>query len=176
MNSSARTAVLIGVAAVVALVALRPRNRTPDTAPDNTAVVAANGQTLAARDPILDSLILTVHKSPTCGCCKKWVDHMEANGFKVVTVDHPDVNPIKKELGVKPELQSCHTSKIGTYVIEGHVPAEDVIRLLKEKPDVFGLAVPDMPNGSPGMEGLVKEKYDVLLIEKNGATRVFSSR
>jgi hypothetical protein len=125
---------------------------------------------------LASSLTLTVHKSPTCGCCKKWVEHMEAHGFKVVVVDHEDMTQIKNELGVKAPLQSCHTAKIGNYVIEGHVPAEDVLRMLREKPEIAGLAAPGMPNGSPGMEGMLKDKYDVLSFDKTGATKVYSHR
>ena len=116
-----------------------------------------------------------VYKSPTCGCCEKWVEHLRAEGFAVRTTDVPDVTPIKLENGVTPDLASCHTAFVGGYVIEGHVPASDVERLLSERPAVAGLAVPGMPVGSPGMEGPKPQAYDVLAFEAGGRTTVFSS-
>ncbi len=177
-----RTAVLILVAVVVAIIVLRPRTRAADTPAPQTATHGevhtspAAHTSNAADSALIAGLVLTVHKSPTCGCCQKWVEHMEANGFKVMTVDHQDMTPVKRELGVTKELESCHTAKIGSYVIEGHVPAEDVMQLLREKPEVAGIAAPGMPMGSPGMEALVKEKYDVVSFDKTGATKVFSHR
>lgn len=119
-----------------------------------------------------------VWKTATCGCCIKWVEHLEANGFKVAAnnVAYGMLARIKRQAGIPEEQASCHTAKIGGYVIEGHVPAGDVKRLLDEKPDAAGLAVPGMPIGSPGMEqGEEKEPYDVLLVKKDGATEVFAS-
>ena len=95
---------------------------------------------------------MTVYKSPTCGCCEKWVDHVRSHGITVTVVDEPQMNPLKGSLGIPAELRSCHTAKIGGYLIEGHVPAPDIQRLLRERPAVDGLAVPGMPIGSPGME------------------------
>ena len=119
---------------------------------------------------------MTVYKSPTCGCCKKWVTHLEQNGFKVKSVDMQNVIPKKIELGITQQTASCHTGVINGYVIEGHVPASDIKRLLKEKPaNAIGLSVPGMPIGSPGMEqGSRKDDYSVLLIDKTGRTRVYS--
>lgn len=118
---------------------------------------------------------VTVYKSPTCGCCKEWVKHMRANGFSVKTQDVPDVTPHKIANDVPVALGSCHTATVDGYVIEGHVPASDVKRLLKERPRVRGLAVPGMPIGSPGMEqGAHKERYDVLTFDKQGNTSVYS--
>lgn len=119
---------------------------------------------------------VTVYKSPTCGCCKKWVSHLEKNGFSVEVHNQYDVSPIKAQYGVPRRLHSCHTAKVGGYVIEGHVPAEEITRLLEEKPQVTGLAVPGMPMGSPGMEGPRKDAYDVLTFHENGKTTIFSSR
>ncbi|MDH5407122.1 MAG: DUF411 domain-containing protein [Gammaproteobacteria bacterium] len=120
---------------------------------------------------------ITVYKSPTCGCCKKWITHLEQNGFKVKSVDMQSVTSKKIEFGITPMTASCHTGVIDGYVVEGHVPAKDIKRLLKEKPKgIKGLSVPGMPIGSPGMEqGDRKDKYDVLSIDKNGKTSVFSS-
>jgi len=118
-----------------------------------------------------------VYKSPSCGCCGLWVKHMQDQGFKVTAnnVAYSILARIKRQAGVKEEYASCHTAKIGGYVIEGHVPAEDVKRLLAEKPDAMGLVVPGMPIGSPGMEmGNEKEAYEVLLVKKDGTTEVFA--
>lgn len=119
---------------------------------------------------------IVVYKSPTCGCCGKWVEHMQAAGFKVDVENRRDLAPIKAELGVPPGLQSCHTARVGGYIIEGHVPADLVQRLLDEKPDIKGLAVPGMPMGSPGMEGPGKDPYDVLAIGKDGRLQVYARR
>jgi len=115
------------------------------------------------------------YKDPYCGCCSAWIDHMKANGFTVKFENRSDMNAIKQANGVTRELASCHTAIVDGYVIEGHVPASDVKRLLAEKPAVTGLAVPGMPMGSPGMEGPVKHAYDVLTFTKDGKTAVFSS-
>lgn len=118
---------------------------------------------------------ITVYKSPTCGCCTEWADHLRKNGFAVETVDSLDLSRIKAMSGVKPELASCHTAFVNGYVIEGHVPADDITRLLAEKPDARGLTVPGMPAGSPGMESPTPEHYQVLLIDKTGKTTVFAT-
>lgn len=118
-----------------------------------------------------------VYKSPTCGCCEKWVEHMEKAGFSLVPKDMASgaLMRQKLKLGLNGAQASCHTAEIGGYVIEGHVPADDVKRLLSDKPDAIGLAVPKMPIGSPGMEsGDTKEPYDVLLIKKDGSSEVFA--
>ncbi len=119
---------------------------------------------------------VVVYKSPTCGCCNKWISHLQKNGFKVETQNVKDVVPYKKRHGVTPQLASCHTAIIDGYVIEGHVPASDIKRLLRERPKVKGLAVPGMPIGTPGMEqGSYKDKYNVISFDKNGQNKVFSS-
>lgn len=123
---------------------------------------------------------MTVYKSPTCGCCKDWVKHMEANGFAVKAVDLDDVEDLpkkKRQLGVPAAVQSCHTGVVGAYLIEGHVPADLVKKLLTEKPAVAGLTVPGMVVGSPGMEvGSRKDHYDVLSFTKAGKTSVYARR
>lgn len=119
-----------------------------------------------------------VWKDTNCGCCKDWVLHLEQNGFAVRVFDTGNTQA-RKRLGVPENLGSCHTALVGGYAIEGHVPAQDIVRLLREKPQAVGLAVPGMPVGSPGMDGAVyqgrKDPYNVLLIAKNGATTVFQS-
>ena len=116
-----------------------------------------------------------VYKSPTCGCCTDWVKHLEENGFEVEVTDTNNLNPIKADAGLTPALASCHTAFIGDYVIEGHVPASDIQRLLAEAPKATGLSVPGMPMGSPGMEiGNRKDHYKVILFNDAGQTRVFA--
>lgn len=118
---------------------------------------------------------VAVTRSATCGCCKHWVEHMRKAGFTVTETVADDVTPTARKLGVPDALRSCHTSQIGGYVIEGHVPASDVKRLLAEKPRAVGLSVPGMVMGSPGMEhGDHKMPYDVVLFDKAGKTRVFA--
>jgi len=118
---------------------------------------------------------ITVYKSPSCGCCGKWVEHLEANGFTVKVNNQRDMRPVKQHYGIDGKLQSCHTGVVDGYLIEGHVPAEDIQRLLRERPAVRGLAVPGMPMGSPGMEGPRKDNYDVLAFDDEGKTSHFSS-
>lgn len=109
---------------------------------------------------------ILVHKSPWCGCCARWIDHLEENGFAVRVEEHENMTPIKHEAGVPGELHSCHTAHVEGYVIEGHVPAADIARLLAERPDAQGLAVPGMPAGSPGMEVPGhSEAYQVILFD-----------
>ena len=106
---------------------------------------AAWGQTAVPSTPV------TVYKSPTCGCCGKWVEHLGENGFEVETVDVNAMTSVKESLGVPQSMYSCHTAQVGGYVIEGHVPAADITRLLQQRPPIAGLAVPGMPIGSPGL-------------------------
>ncbi|MBB87106.1 MAG: CopG family transcriptional regulator [Xanthomonadales bacterium] len=114
---------------------------------------------------------VTVYKSPTCGCCEAWVDHLIENGFEVAVVDEPQMNPLKGSLGVPNDLRSCHTAKVDGYIIEGHVPASDIQRLLVERPDVQGLAAPNMPIGSPGMEmGTRVDPYRVMAFSADSRT------
>lgn len=118
-----------------------------------------------------------IYKSPSCGCCEKWVNHMQRAGFNLTPVDLSSGELMQQKLkfGVTGPHASCHTAQIEGYTIEGHVPAEDVKRLLAERPEAIGLAVPDMPAGSPGMEaGDAKDPYDVLLLKKDGTAEVFA--
>jgi len=118
---------------------------------------------------------ISVYKTPTCGCCEKWVAHLEANGFEVSTHDMDDLRSIKSMAGVQPQHASCHTALVDGYVVEGHVPATDIERLLRERPDIVGITVPGMPIGSPGMElGDRRDNFAVITLEKNGTTNVFS--
>jgi hypothetical protein len=119
---------------------------------------------------------MTVYRSPTCGCCKKWVEHARAAGFRVSVKDLDDLSEVKAMLGVPAALQSCHTAVVASYVVEGHVPADLVKRMLAQRPKIVGIAVPGMPIGSPGMEGGTPERYDVIAFERTGATRVYARR
>jgi hypothetical protein len=119
---------------------------------------------------------VTVWKTPNCGCCKDWVAHLQSNGFQVVTHDVPDTAPMRQKLGLPAKYGSCHTAQLGGYVLEGHVPASEVRRLLREKPKAIGLAVPGMPVGSPGMGmGDRRDAYDVLLVLADGSSRVYQT-
>jgi hypothetical protein len=118
--------------------------------------------------------LITVYKSPTCGCCGAWIDHLKHNGLKVKAVDSGNMGSIKARLGVDPTLASCHTARVDGYTIEGHVPAREIKRLLSERPDIAGLSVPGMPMGSPGMEGNRKDPYQVVTMERDGNSRVYA--
>lgn len=116
-----------------------------------------------------------IYKSPTCGCCTKWAGHLRQQGFTVQAKDLTNVEPIKREHSVPAQLRSCHTALLGGYVIEGHVPVSDILRLLKERPQISGIAVPGMPIGSPGMEGPNPEAYKVFSFDDEGNIRPFST-
>ena len=116
---------------------------------------------------------VAVHKEPNCGCCSGWAAHLEAVGFPVTVTDTPQLNRVKARLGVPADLWACHTAEVDGYVIEGHVPSVAIDRLLAERPRARGLAVPGMPNGSPGMEGREPEDYEVFLFGPQGQ-RVFA--
>jgi hypothetical protein len=138
------------------------------------APAAARAEALPAPNPNLP--VVQVWKSPTCGCCAGWVEHMRRAGFQVEVQDVADVTPYKAQHGISPELHSCHTSLVDGYAIEGHVPAEDIVRLLAERPQVSGIAAPGMPVGSPGMEaGNQRDRYDVLTFDREGRTTVWAS-
>lgn len=142
------------------------------------AVCAAALSVATAAAPSVASVkkpTITVYKDPNCGCCKNWIEHLRKHGFTVEAKDTPDMNTIKATLGVPGALTSCHTAVVEGYLIEGHVPASDIDRLLASNPKVKGLAVPGMPMGSPGMEGGMKQHYQVLTFDKAGKTSVFAS-
>jgi hypothetical protein len=145
------------------------------TRPSETATAKAPAATspgnLSTRLPLV-----IVHKSPSCGCCDAWVEHMRSAGFKVDVRNSDDLDPIKKSLGVPADKASCHTAQVGDYFVEGHVPADDVKRLLAEHPDARGLAVPGMPPGSPGMEVPAgrEQHYSVDLVASDGTATPFA--
>lgn len=145
--------------------------------PRRTALVAAAALALPARSNPVKPLV-EVWKDPNCGCCVEWVRHLEANGFAVRVHDTGNT-AMRARLGIAPAYGSCHTARVGGYAIEGHVPAREMHRLLKEKPAGVGLAVPGMPVGSPGMDGPEyngrKDRYDVLLLVAGGGASVYQS-
>lgn len=123
-------------------------------------------------------VLVEVWKDPNCGCCKDWVAHLQANGF-AVKVNETGNDAMRARLGIPQKLASCHTALVGGYAIEGHVPAADIRRLLKDKPQAVGLAVPGMPIGAPGMDGAVygkrRDPYDVIIVSRSGEARVYAS-
>ena len=138
-------------------------------------VASVGGLAIAAPSPGPE---ISVYKNASCGCCKKWVEHMEKSGWTVTAHDVPDVGVYKKKYGVPDNLGSCHTAIVTSgYVVEGHVPADLIDKLVAARPsDVIGLAVPGMVQGSPGMESGRSDKYDVIAFSKGGKTKVFASR
>jgi hypothetical protein len=141
-------------------------------------VVSLAGATLSSQSAVRrsSSPVVQVYKSPSCGCCAKWVDHLRANGFDVRVENQSDLSTIKKQHGIPERLLSCHTATVDGYAVEGHVPAADVHRLLKERPPIAGIAVPGMPTGSPGMEveGWRAERFNVVSFDKQGKLGVFA--
>ena len=157
------TALSFAAVALVALGATQFLSGTPD----------ATEQATETDVPTNEELI--VFASPTCGCCSNWIDHMRQSGFQAEKREVSNINRVKQEAGLPRSLASCHTAFIGGYLIEGHVPASDVKRLLREQPSAAGLSVPRMPVGTPGMEieGRGRDAFDVILFQKNGDQEVF---
>ena len=139
------------------------------------ASIAAAPSTKAPADKsVSPPLEMTVYRSPTCTCCGRWLEHMKQNGFVIKDIQTEDMDAIKHQHGVPDSLQSCHTALVSGYWVEGHVPAEDVKKLLRDKPAVAGISVPGMPVGTPGMEmGPRKDPYAVVQLDKSGNTSVF---
>jgi hypothetical protein len=146
--------------------------------PNRRTLIALLGAALLPPAWADEVLLVEVWKSPTCGCCKDWIRHLEAHGFKVRAHDQGNTDA-RAALGIPLAYGSCHTARVGGYAIEGHVPAREIHRLLKDKPAAVGLAVPAMPIGSPGMDGPEyggrKDPYDVLLVRRDGSTGVYQS-
>jgi len=137
-----------------------------------TIVVASAGWVLTRQQAPTGPRVV-VYKSPRCGCCGKWVDHLRSNGFEVEVVNRGNLDSLKRHYGVPSKLGSCHTATVGKYVIEGHVPADAIRRLLAVRPQIRGLAVPGMPTGSPGMEGPDPVAYEVLQFQADGRQAPF---
>jgi hypothetical protein len=142
------------------------------------ALLSALAAPVLAQSP-LASTEVEVYKSPTCGCCNDWIKHLQANGFRVNATNVPDSRHYRARFGMPHKLGSCHTALVAGYVIEGHVPAREIKRLLRERPKALGLSVPGMPVGSPGMDGPEYgghvDPYDVLLVQADGRASVFAS-
>ena len=180
LRSLPATTALAGLLFATACARAPGVDKTEASAP--TAVVPTRATTMSDAAAAKHAMPATaqrmvVYKSPSCGCCGDWVEHMRAGGFVVEMRDLDNVNPVKERLGVPYGKGSCHTAEVGGYVIEGHVPADDVKRLLAEKPDAKGLVLPGMPAGSPGMETPDgrSEPYTVELIRRDGTTTAFAS-
>lgn len=135
-----------------------------------SACVSVHAAAAATLPPV------TVHKTESCGCCRQWVEHLQKAGFSVKVLNSDNLAPVKQRLGVPAAMGSCHTAEVGGYFVEGHVPVQDMQRLLAEKPRAKGLAVPGMPVGSPGMEVSSGEvaAYEVLLVGMDGAAQVYA--
>lgn len=131
--------------------------------------------TLLTSTATLAAEIVEVHKTAQCGCCHLWVKYLEDNGFEVKVYDRDDLYEYKEELGIKDNLWACHTALVGGYIVEGHVPVEDIKRLLAEKPEAMGISVPNMPMGSPGMEvpGQKGPRYASFIFQKDGTAKVY---
>ena len=142
----------------------------------SAALITLLATILSSRFSVAEDAI-KVYKSPTCGCCSAWIEHLEQKGFRIDAHDVESVNPYKQALGVPYGMGSCHTATIDGYFIEGHVPAEDIKRLLKERPEIIGLTVPGMPIGSPGMEmpNRAPDPFNVYAIDRAGNKTVFAS-
>ena len=157
----AALALLVSVTAVGAAQQAPARSAAPAAAPATPAAAQAANK-------------IVVYKSPTCGCCGQWVTYMRNNGFTVEVHDQADVTPIKTASGVPEALHSCHTAQVGGYVVEGHVPVEAIRRMLRERPQIAGIAVGGMVTGTPGMEaGGRKDPYDVMAFTRDGRTSVY---
>ena len=159
LNRLAAAVLSVAVIAANVVAYAQPKSQTKSATPKTAAT---------AKTPV------TVYKTPTCGCCGGWVQYMNAQGYACAVTDQADLSNVKVKYGVPANLQSCHTSLVGGYVIEGHVPAEDVTRLLREKPAIVGLAAPGMPAASPGMDVPGSPGYDVIAFEKDGRQRVYA--
>lgn len=165
-------AIVVTVAICVVLTRRQGNTRIATAAPVPTRHDVRSSMSAAAEPTTVE-----VYKSPTCGCCVKWIEHLRAEGFAVRATDLDNLNELKASHGVPQQLQSCHTAVVNGYALEGHVPAADVRRLLQERPTIGGLAVAGMPIGSPGMEvpGTKAHAYDVIAFDKGGVTQVFAS-
>ena len=154
-------------------------NLIPSRLGRRTVIAGAGAWLMAAHLPAWSTTVFAeVWKDPSCGCCKDWIALMEQAGFSVKVSDTGN-NGVRAQMGLPNKLGSCHTARVGGYVIEGHVPAREIKRLLREKPDALGLAVPGMKVGSPGMDGPAykgrKDPYEVLLVRRDGSTSVYQS-
>lgn len=170
----------IACASLVAAACATPPAEEPAAAPGASthAAPAVPATPVSADAAGVTDTMMTVYKRADCGCCAKWVEHVEQHGFHVDARDVEDVWPIKEQLGVPERLGTCHTAVIGGYVVEGHVPADIILKMLRERPQIAGIAVAGMPIGSPGMEGdgSRRDRYEVIAIGRDGRTSVYATR
>lgn len=162
---------LIALAFVSAACSSPRSDSVPETPP--AAVVASQPAQAAGAD---SATTLVVYKEATCPCCNKWVEYMQTNGFRVVTYNVTDLDAVKQKHDIAGNLQSCHTTEVGGYFVEGHVPVDLVRKLLAERPRIAGITVPGMPVGSPGMEVGPPEPYDILSVDSAGRTAIYGSK
>ncbi len=172
------SAFTIGAVVMAAgLVAFTQMRNTSDASPPSTIELSSTA--LDSSQPItvpVGERKIVVYKSATCGCCKSWIAYLEKAGYEVEAIDRDDMQLVKAKYGVPRNVQSCHTGIIDGYVVEGHVPVEDIERMLAAKPEVVGISAPGMPVGAPGMEqGAQKDPYDVVAFRKSGDVAVFAS-
>ncbi len=160
------------VAAIALLAACSPSTAEVEPGPP----ASASAMPGRAAMPGSDSVTLVVYKESTCPCCNSWVDYMRTNSLRVVTYNVSDLDAVKQKHQIAGNLHSCHTTEVGGYYVEGHVPADLVRRLLAERPPIAGITVPGMPVGSPGMEVGPPEPYDILSVDSAGRTAIFASR
>lgn len=171
-----RTKLITGVGLGVALAAAGVGALLTNSPASANGTAATNG---SAPDPSLGAgTVVTVYRSPTCGCCGDWEDHMREHGYTVESVETSTLATVKAEQRVPGPLQSCHTAVVEGYVVEGHVPADEVARMLRERPEIRGIAVPGMPIGSPGMEvpGRAAQRYEVFAFSDGGSAEVWATR
>jgi hypothetical protein len=172
----------IFIAGLVAAAACTKQEGNADTAqiasaqPSAVSATPRDGAKATSSASLVTSRTIKVYKDANCGCCKEWIEHLKQNGFTVEAMDMPDLSAVKAKYGVRQELQACHTAVIDNYVVEGHVPADLIVKMLEEKPAIAGIAVPGMPMGSPGMEGATRQPYDVLTFDSAGRTTVYAKR
>jgi len=166
----------LGLAMAFAVTACTKESEAGNSAPPTQEAATVSPAVSVVSATTESAVPIKVYKDPNCGCCKSWIEHLEQNGFKVEVMDMPDLSAVKNKYGVRQEIQACHTAVVGDYAIEGHVPADLIHKMLKEKPAIAGLAVPGMPMGSPGMEGATKERYNVLTFDRAGRTTVYAQR
>jgi len=159
----------VALAAVLLLDARRPGAGTAAPAPVPVAPIAATPSGAGLPEVV-------VYKNPSCTCCTEWIAHMQRAGFPVTAHDVDNVGPVKRQHGVPQPLESCHTAIVGDYIVEGHVPADVVARMLRERPAVVGIAVAGMPVGSPGMEGPNPQPYEVMAFRAEGGWSVYERR
>lgn len=173
-----RAAWLVGGGAAILVLALATDRLARSATSLESSSSYTAGEQMAASRRQGEAPLVTLYKSPTCTCCSEWADHMRANGFRVEVEERPDVMKVKEELSVPAQLSSCHTAVVEGYALEGHAPADVIRRLLAERPEIVGLAVPGMPPGVPGMPDAdhTRPPYDIWAFRADGTTQLYASR